>query len=73
MLQLDTTWLADMLGQRSEGMALHDSHGADLQEKLRPAVEKMEDADKTRTDVSGKSGETVQSPEAPFGASVSSL
>ena len=58
-LGFDRRLIADMLGQRTESMALHYSQGADLQEKLRPAVEKMEDADKTRTEVSRKSVKTV--------------
>ena len=58
-LGFDTRLIADMLGQKSESMALHYSQGADLQEKLRPAVERMEDAEKTRTELSRKPGKTV--------------
>jgi integrase len=58
-LGFDTRLIADMLGQRSESMALHYSQSADLQDKLRPAVERMENAEKTRTKVSRKSEKTV--------------
>ena len=54
-LGFDTRMIADMLGQKSETMAAHYSRDADLQEKLKPAVEKMERAEKTRTNLSRKS------------------
>ena len=53
-LGFDTRTIADMLGQKSETMAAHYSRDADLQEKLRPAIEKMEQAEETRTEVSRK-------------------
>lgn len=68
----DTRLIADMPWQRRETMALHYSRGADLQEKLKAAIEKMKNADKARTELSGNSGKAVESPEAPLGASVSS-
>lgn len=58
-LGFDTRTIADMLGQKSESMAMHYSQGADLQEKLKPAIEKMEIAEKTRTELSRKSGKSV--------------
>ncbi|MCB1433545.1 MAG: tyrosine-type recombinase/integrase [Alphaproteobacteria bacterium] len=58
-LGFDTRTIADMLGQRSESMAMHYSQGADLQEKLKPAIEKMEIAEKTRTQLSRKAGKSV--------------
>ena len=53
--------IADMLGQKSESMAVHYSRDADLQEKLKPAVEKMELAEETRTKVSRKSKKVSRS------------
>ena len=38
-LGFDARTIADMLGQRSESMAMHYSRDADLQNKLKPAVE----------------------------------
>jgi len=61
-LGFDTRTIADMLGQKSGSMALHYSQGADLQEKLKPAVESMENAETTRTELSRKSGKTVWKP-----------
>ena len=61
-LGFDTRTIADMLWQKSESMALHYSQGADLQDKLKPAAERMENAEKTRTELSGKSGKTVWKP-----------
>jgi len=58
-LGFDTRTIADMLGQKTESMAMHYSQNADLQAKLRPAVEKMESAEKTRTEVSRKSEKTA--------------
>jgi integrase len=57
-LGFDTRTIADMLGQKSESVALHYSQGADLQDKLKPAVESMENAEKTRTGLSRKSEKT---------------
>jgi integrase len=45
-LGLGTRTIADMLGQKSEAMALHCSQGADLHEKLKPAVESMENPER---------------------------
>ncbi len=59
-LGFDTRTIADMLGQKSGSMALHYSQGADLQEKLKPAVESMESAEKTRTELSRKSENSVE-------------
>jgi tryptophan 2,3-dioxygenase len=58
-LGFDTRMIADMLGQKSESMAAHYSRDADLHEKLKPVVEKMEIAEETRTKVSRKSEECV--------------
>lgn len=58
-LGYDTRLIADMLGQSSESMAAHYSRDADLHEKLKPAVEKMELAEETRTKLSKKSGKVV--------------
>jgi hypothetical protein len=58
-LGFDTRTIAGMPGQKSESMAMHYSQGADLREKLKPAIEKMEIAAKTRTELSGKSGNNV--------------
>jgi len=58
-LGFDTRTIADMLGQKTESMAMHYSQDADLQAKLKPAVEKMESAEKTRTEVSRKSEKTA--------------
>ena len=58
-LGFDTRAIADMLGQMSESMAMQYSQNADLQEKLKPAVEKMEIAEKTRTELSRNSGKSV--------------
>jgi hypothetical protein len=43
----------------SEAMAAHYSRDADLQDKLKPAVEQMEVADETRTKGSRKNGKSV--------------
>jgi len=51
-LRFDNRTIADMLGQKSEATAAHYSRDADLQDKLKPAVEQMEIADETRTKVS---------------------
>jgi hypothetical protein len=45
-------------------MALHYSQGADLQEKLKPAVESMENAEKTRTDCLENPKKLSRSPSA---------
>jgi integrase len=58
-LGFDTRTIADMLGQKSESMAAHYSRDADLHEKLKPAVEKMEIAEETRTNLSRKSEKSV--------------
>ncbi len=58
-LGFDNRTIADMLGQKSEAMAAHYSRDADLQDKLKPAVEQMEIADETRTKVSRKNGKSV--------------
>ena len=53
-LGFDARTIADMLGQKTESMAMHYSRDADLQAKLKPAVEKMENAEEMRTKVSRK-------------------
>jgi tryptophan 2,3-dioxygenase len=58
-LGFDTRTIADMLGQKSESMTAHYSRDADLHEKLKPAVEKMEIAEETRTNLSRKSEKSV--------------
>lgn len=58
-LGFDLRTIADMLGQKSVSMAEHYSRSADLQEKLKPVVEKMENAEKTRTELSRKSRKPV--------------
>ena len=58
-LGYDTRTIADMLGQKSESMAAHYSRDADLHEKLKPAVEKMEIAEETRTKLSRKPEKSV--------------
>ena len=63
-LGFDTCMIADMLGQKSETMAAHYSRDADLREKLNPAVERMERAEKTPTELSGKSEKKSGSPAA---------
>ena len=57
-----TSWIetiADMLGQKSVSMGEHYSRSADLRDKLKSVVEKLQTAEKTRTDLSRKSGKTV--------------
>lgn len=53
-LGFDPRTIADMLGQKSTSMAEHYSRSADLQEKLKPVVKKLENAEKKRTRVSRK-------------------
>ena len=54
-LGFDPRTIADMLGQKSESMAIHYSRDADLNHKLKPVVEKMEKAEEMRTKVSRNS------------------
>ncbi len=58
-LGFDPRTIADMLGQKSTSMAEHYSRSADLQEKLKPVVKKLENAEKKRAQVSRKSGKAV--------------
>ena len=58
-LGYDNRTIADMLGQKSEAMAAHYSRDADLHDKLKPAVERMQIAEETRTKVSRKSEKSV--------------
>lgn len=58
-LGFDPRTIADMLGQKSTSMAEHYSRSADLEEKLKPVVKKMENSDKKRTRVSRNSEKTV--------------
>lgn len=58
-LGFDTRMIADMLGQKSESMAMHYSQDANLQEKLKPAVQRMETAEKQRTEVSRNADKSV--------------
>lgn len=58
-LGFDPRTIADMLGQKSTAMAEHYSRSADLQEKLKPVVKKLENAEKRRVQLSRKSGMTV--------------
>lgn len=58
-LGFDNRTIADMLGQKSENMAAHYSRDADLHDKLKPAVEQMEIAEETRTNLSRKSEKNV--------------
>lgn len=58
-LGFDTRTIAAMLDQKCESMAMHYSQRADLQDKLKSAVERMENAEKTPTESSRKSGKRV--------------
>lgn len=58
-LGFDPRTIADMLGQKSTSMAEHYSRSADLQEKLKPVIKKLENSEKKRTRVSRNPKETV--------------
>lgn len=51
-LGYDDRTIADMLGQKSEGMAAHYSRDANLINKLAPAISRMEEREKDRRAVS---------------------
>jgi integrase len=51
-LGYDNRTIADMLGQKSEGMAAHYSRDANLINKLAPAISRMEEREKDRRAVS---------------------
>ena len=58
-LGYDNKTIADMLGQKSESMAAHYSRDANLINKLRPAIARMEEQERNRQAMSNFSDKSV--------------
>ena len=58
-LGYDNKTITDMLGQKSESMAAHYSRDANLINKLRPAIARMEEQERNRQAMSNFSDKSV--------------